>query len=101
MDTFVTNDFKHDKHKFYTLKFENLSDYKKIVSDKEKNNFLEVIDSDLDRLEAFIATHDSNIDRIVAYISQFPLVEFRNKKESLQDYFLKFYRDGREFGGLK
>lgn len=101
VDTFITNDFKHDKHKFYSLKFLNLDSYEKFISDKEKSDFLEIVDNDREELEAFISTHDSNIDKVVAYISQFPLVEFRNRKESLQDYFLKFYRDGQEFRGLK
>ncbi|NLB48913.1 MAG: ABC transporter ATP-binding protein [Erysipelotrichia bacterium] len=101
MDTFVANDLRHAKHKSYELKFAEIEEYRKLIQEYEDISFFNVLEVNPNTLEVLISTHDDDIDQVVDYLSSYELSEFTNKKETLQDYFLKFYRDGKEFGGLK
>jgi len=37
----------------------------------------------------------------VNYLTKFELTDFINIKESLSDYFLSFYKEDKDFGGIK
>ena len=56
---------------------------------------------DDEKLNVFISTDDKFINQVVDILSQFELKEFSNKKETLEDYFMKFYREDKDFGGVK
>ena len=101
VDTFITNDLKHDKHKFYNIRFDDLANYKQFIDDSKNTKFLSILSENPDTLEALISTHDNDIDEVVKYLTNYKIAEFSNKKETLEDYFLRFYKDGQEFGGLK
>lgn len=44
-------------------------------------------------------TEDKNINRVVELLSSYEIREFTNIKETLEDYFMKFYKEDKEFGG--
>jgi ABC-2 type transport system ATP-binding protein len=101
VDTFITNDFKHDKQKEYLINFENIEEYSRFLTEASKCDFISVKNEVANRLNIEILTNDADIDKVVDFFSNFQIGEFTNKKETLEEYFLKFYRDGKEFGGLK
>lgn len=101
IDTFVANDLKHNKHKLYHIRFEDLDNYMQFIDKSKGKEFLSVLNENPSALEVLISTHDDDIDKVVKYLTSYKIAEFTNKKETLEDYFLKFYRDGKEFGGLK
>lgn len=99
IEMFIANDFKHAKHKFYILKFKNKESYNRF----KNNNFdiLEIIRVNDEEKEILIKTHDDNIDKVVHALNEYKVAEFTNIKESLEDYFLKFYGSDKGFEGLK
>jgi len=101
IDTFVANDLKHNKHKFYRLRFEDIENYLKFTEMAKFKPFIDIIKGHRSTLELFISTHDDDIDQVVKELTGYKIAEFTKKQETLEDYFLKFYQDGKEFGGLK
>lgn len=101
IDTFITNDLKHDKQKFYQLRFRDLDNYKKFIEGQMDNDMIHIIDHKVDTYEVLIRTYDDYIDQVIEILTNYKVDEFRHKKESLEEYFLKFYKDGKEFGGLR
>ena len=42
---------------------------------------------------------DKDINLLVEFLSKYKIKEFNNLKETLEDYFMKFYKEDKEFGG--
>ena len=100
VSNFIANDLKHASLKYYTLTFNSNKDYKKFLNDKL--DYLEVVAShdELNRLT--IAVDDKCINRFIKEVSKLDLVNFTHEKETLEDYFMKYYKEDKDFeGGLK
>lgn len=98
---FVANDLKHATTKFYKLYFKNKGDAKKFCTEQKKVDFLQILDKDEKENWVFVSTNDKDINKVVRLLSGYELVEFQNHKESLEDYFMKFYKEEQEFGGVQ
>ena len=48
-----------------------------------------------------ISTHDDKINEVVDQLSNYKIAEFTNIKETLEDYFMKFYKEDKNFGGVQ
>lgn len=97
VSTFVADDLKHASRKFYTLTFENESEAK-LFDDKAKNipSLIETGRSDGVRN---ISVEDGDLNFLIRGIADMKVVSFGNRKESLQDYFMKFYKEDKDFKG--
>lgn len=94
---FVADDLRHASRKYYTVTFADAASKKeflkkaasmssfRLLSDEEKETYLSVEDSDLNALIALLAAAHT--------------VTFSNRRETLEDYFLKFYKEEKDFGG--
>ena len=97
VSTFVADDLKHASRKFYTLTFEYESEAK-LFDDKAKNipSLIETGRSDGVRN---ISVEDGDLNFLIRGIADMKVVSFGNRKESLQDYFMKFYKEDKDFKG--
>lgn len=100
VSTFTTKDFKHNKDKVYRVILNNKSDYQMIIKDVDQKLF-QVVDFDEDQLEIAVSTNDDLISDVISYLSQFDLEMFSHDVETLEDYFLNFYIEDKDFGGIK
>ena len=39
------------------------------------------------------------MNAVIALLSDFEITGFSNRRESLEDYFMKFYKEDKDFGG--
>lgn len=94
---FIADDLKHASKKFYTIDF---------YSDEGKNNFLEkaknlktlnVIKNEINEL--FVSFDDSDLNYLISLLSELDVKSFSNRRESLEDYFMKFYKENKDFKG--
>ena len=46
-----------------------------------------------------MSIEDSDLNMVVRLLSKYKIVLFSNHKESLQDYFMKFYKEEKDFKG--
>lgn len=97
VSTFVADDLKHASRKFYTLTFESEAEAK-LFDDKAKNipSLIETGRSDGVRN---ISVEDGDLNFLIRGIADMKVVSFGNRKESLQDYFMKFYKEDKDFKG--
>lgn len=95
---FVADDLKHASKKFYNVTFR--SPVGKTISMKRAKeripslNLIEEGDSDV-----FISVEDKDLNTLIDILSDINVVSFSNRKESLEDYFMKFYKEDKDFGG--
>lgn len=97
---FVANDLKHATTKFYKIDFAKDKDYNDFLAKYSKNEVLKILNKDDKDSWVFISTEDKDINKVISYLSPYEIKEFTNKKESLEDYFMKFYKEDKEFGGV-
>ncbi|MCR5482784.1 MAG: ABC transporter ATP-binding protein [Bacilli bacterium] len=95
---FVANDLKHNSIKQYRIIFNSNDDYKKF-KDNYDNKIINILKDNEDENKLFISCDDKNINDVINYLSNFEIKEFNNIKETLEDYFMKFYKEDKEFGG--
>lgn len=94
---FVADDLKHASHKYYTVTF---------ATEAEKAAFLQkaaaLATFQLIReegAEAYLSVEDSDLNALIALLAAAKVVTFSNRRETLEDYFLKFYKEDKDFGG--
>ncbi len=97
---FVANDLKHATTKFYKIDFAKDKEYKDFLAKNSNSDVLKVLNKDDKDSWVFISTEDKNINKVISILSPYEIKEFTNKKESLEDYFMKFYKEDKEFGGV-
>lgn len=95
---FVANDLKHASLKQYRIVFENKEDYEHFMSGFDPK-FISIIKDKPEKNKVFIAADDKDVNKVISYLSNFKVKEFNNIKESLEDYFMKFYKEDKDFGG--
>ena len=95
---FIANDLKHNSIKQYRIIFNSNDDYKKF-KDNYDNKIINILKDNENENKVFISCDDKNINDVINYLSNFEIKEFNNIKETLEDYFMKFYKEDKEFGG--
>lgn len=94
---FVADDLKHASRKFYTVVFKSDAAKKAFLNAAAEVRSLNLIKSDA--AEVFLSVEDFDLNRLIALLSDNGVASFSNRKESLEDYFMKFYKEDRDFGG--
>jgi ABC-2 type transport system ATP-binding protein len=95
---FKADDLKHASLKQYRIVFENKDEYTRFKENYNKN-IINIVKDREQKNKLFITCDDSNINSVVEFLSQFEIKEFNNIKETLEDYFMKFYKEDKDFGG--
>ena len=88
---------QHASRKYYTVTF---------ATEAEKAAFLQkaaaLATFQLIReegAEAYLSVEDSDLNALIALLAAAKVVTFSNRRETLEDYFLKFYKEDKDFGG--
>ena len=53
----------------------------------------------LSEVQEIVKVHDSKINQLTSLVADYQITNFRQIKETLQDYFMKFYKEDKDFGG--
>lgn len=96
---FVADDLKHKSAKFYEITFKNSKEFEEFCSNNKNSKYLKILNVDAKNNYVFISTDDSLINKVIAILSKYEIEDFNNKKETLEDYFMKFYKEEKDFGG--
>lgn len=94
---FVANDLKHASKKYYTVDFKAEADKKKCLESSVGIESLTMINDKEN--EIFISIEDKDLNKTINLLSAVDVTKFSNRKESLEDYFMKFYKEDKDFGG--
>ncbi len=108
VSTFETNVIKHNENKSFEIYFENKSEFDRFLKalPKAKLEMEHIVHYGIKsknekELKVEIACRDENINKIVEILSDFKVKEFKEIKFTLEDYFMQFYHEDKDFGGVK
>ena len=94
---FVADDLKHATRKFYTVDFACADGVADFHAQSGGIGSLEVLGAKGSRVE--LSVEDRDLNRLIGLLSALPVRSFSNRKETLEDYFMKFYKEDKDFGG--
>lgn len=95
---FVANDLKHAALKYYSVGFGSAENEREFI---EKSNAIGSLTIIRDEGEngLFMSLEDKDLNAVVALLAACNATTFSNRRESLEDYFMKFYKEDKDFGG--
>lgn len=94
---FVANDLKHATRKFYTIEFNTNNDLTEFLDKVRRLSSFQIYNEE--ETKCFISIEDKELNNLIDLLSEYEVKTFSNKRESLEDYFMKFYKEDREYGG--
>lgn len=94
---FIANDLKHKQDKLFKIAFETKSEKEQFIKDSKDLKSYEIKDSEDCSLLIFI--NDTKINSLLPILSKYKIVSFEHIKETLEDYFMKYYKEDKDFGG--
>ena len=94
---FIADDLKHASKKFYSVQFKTTNGKNAFVKRAKSIPSVEILkDGETD---LFLAIDDSDLNEVIGMLSSYAVENFSNRRESLEDYFMKFYKEDKDFGG--
>lgn len=94
---FIANDLKHASRKYYTVLFDNTNAKKRFLEESKQIASLCLIKEEADSV--FISVEDLDLNLFIAQLSSVGVRSFSNRRETLEDYFMQFYKEEKDFGG--
>ena len=98
VDEFISNDLKHASLKQYKIVFKSNDDYRRFVNEHDKA-IINILKENENNNELIISCLDKDINKAIDSFTKYNIKEFNNIKETLEDYFMHFYKEDKEFGG--
>ena len=103
---FDTSYITHNENKNFRVEFKNVKDFEEFIAKMpklRKNTVnvkkISVRDSDKENLTAIVAANDKDINSLVEFLSQYNVKAFTQVKFTLEDYFMQFYKEDKNYGG--
>ena len=97
VNEFIADDLKHKTEKVYKIKFKTIEENKKFQTENKNNKSFKIIESDDDNV--ILSTDDAQINEVIKTLSNYDFTSFEHLKESLEDYFMSYYKEDKDFGG--
>lgn len=98
VNQFVANELKHASRKFYDVKFATPAGKTDFETAIKKLDNADVLDDSGDNgLE--LAVDDKVLNDVITLLAKYGVTTMGNRRESLEDYFMRFYKEDRDYGG--
>ncbi len=94
---FIADDLKHASRKYYTIGLKGAPAKKEFLTKAANIDSFALITEN--ESEVYVSVDDKDLNTLIALLSQLPVSSFSNRRESLEDYFMKFYKEDKDFGG--
>lgn len=94
---FVADDLKHASRKYYTVTFADEASCAEFLRKAVALSSFRLIREEANT--AYLSVEDSDLNALIALLSAARVLTFSNRRETLEDYFLKFYKEEKDFGG--
>lgn len=96
MSVFVADDIRYNENKTFRVAFGEKKDY-----DLFLHAGFGIITSDENKLGVKFGLNDADTNKLIRLLSSLSVKAFTEDKFTLEDYFMQFYYEDKEFGGVK
>jgi ABC-2 type transport system ATP-binding protein len=99
VSVFNADDLRHSARKNYEVYFADRTGYLDFLAHYQNCGIMRVIAKDDRRNALLIATEDRFINQAIRVFATFNIRNFGQVKETLQDYFMRYYKEDKNFSG--
>ncbi len=99
VSNFVADELKHKSVKQYKLTYENNKGKEEAFKAFKKDGF-KVDENEKNPLSFYIFVNEKDTNSFIKDMKKEGLIDFSEKKETLEDYFMSFYKEEKTYGGL-
>ena len=96
---FNADDLRHSSQKIYEVYFADAATYLTFLANYKNSRLLRVIAEDRRSASVLISTEDKYINEVIRILSGFGMRNFSHMKETLEDYFMSYYKEDKDFKG--
>ena len=96
MSVFVADDIRYNENKTFRIAFAKKEDYETFLQAG-----FNVISKNDEKQGAKIGLNDADTNKFVHTVAPLSVTGFTEDKFTLEDYFMRFYYEDREFGGVQ
>ena len=96
---FKSSELKHKTLKTYVVTFINLNDLNEFLHDDHVD--FKMVDYHKDKYQVVISVDDSKINSFIKETSKYEVTDLTEIKETLEDYFMSFYKEEKTYVGVK
>lgn len=97
---FVADDLRHKSNKNYVLMFPDHNSFGKFSSKYREYPLFKIADMDSTNFTMTVNVDDVHINALIQALNGSGVKEFHHQKETLEDYFMQYYKEDRHFGGV-
>ena len=97
---FISNDLKHAKEKLYKIYFDQ-ENYMKALNELKDISYLSIVDVSEEEHSLLVSIHEDYTPQFISILTHFHILDFISKNETLEDYFMKFYKSDKTFKGVE
>ena len=94
---FKANDLKHARNKLYEVEVQEFEKFKKELN---KNSDINILNNNEEEKRLILSIDESKTNELISLLSKYHVSDFVSRNESLEDYFMKFYRVDKTFKGI-
>lgn len=96
---FLADEFKHKSNKNYCIEFTHEKDMNEFIGLAKQNSQYLIVDMKADENLLFVNIDDENINNLIKSLSKIDIKGFSHINETLEDYFMSYYKEEQDFGG--
>lgn len=94
---FVADDLRHASRKYYTVGLSGERAQSELLEKGGRLESFALIKREED--EVYISVEDRELNALIALLASLPVTFFSNRRESLEERFMSFYKEDKELGG--
>ena len=99
VSVFEADELRHSAQKVYEVYFSDLQNYDAFRFRYKNSKLLRVIAEDRISASVLLSTEDRYINEVIRILSGFGMRDFSHMKETLEDYFMSYYKEDKNFKG--
>ena len=96
---FVADELKHTSQKNYRITFSDETELAAFLDRGAACDGMSILDRSISGNSVTISTDDRYINNVIDTLSRYSISGFTHLKETLEDYFMSYYKEDRDFGG--
>ena len=96
---FIADDLKHASQKNYEVGFADRDNYERFVKSASRGDIFKLISRDENKNTVTVSTDDKYVNGFIEVLSEYSVSSFSHLKETLEDYFMSYYKEDKNFGG--
>lgn len=95
---FKASDLKHNQLKTYYVNFYDYNEYQDFKNFKD--DAIKIINFEDKNKQIVLHIYDKDINKLTKILENYKISDFIESKETLEEYFMKFYKDDKKYQGL-